>query len=109
MPLLRHSLSYHRLYFMTEDNPDYIELPIDGILDLHTFDPKDVKQLIPDYIDACLEKGIMHLRIIHGKGQGVLRTIVHSILDKHPAVLRYRLDSQSSSSWGATLADLKKD
>ncbi len=89
-------------------NPDEpVEMPIDGILDLHTFSPKEIKQLVPDYIEACLERGITEVRIIHGKGKGTLRRIVHAALDKHPAVARYRLDSQGRSSWGATLVDLQ--
>lgn len=92
---------------MTDDNP--IELPIDGILDLHIFDPKEVKQLIPDYIEICLERKIFQLRIIHGKGTGVLRQITHSILEKHPAVVSFRLDPESGGSWGATLVELRQD
>lgn len=87
--------------------PDPIELPIDGILDLHLFSPKEVKDLVPDYIEACLEKEITSLRIIHGKGKGVLRRLVHSILDKHDEVDSYRL-ADDRSSWGATLVELKK-
>ncbi|SYZ72156.1 conserved hypothetical protein [Candidatus Zixiibacteriota bacterium] len=94
---------------MNEKSGDYFELPIDGILDLHTFSPKEVKTLIPDYIDACLEKNILNIRIIHGKGTGVLRTIVHSILKKHPSVQSFRLDPEPGSSWGATLVQLKKN
>ena len=91
-----------------EDRPEQsMELPIDGTLDLHTFRPKEIKQLIPDYIDACREKGIFQLRIIHGKGKGVLRTIVRSALDKHPAVISYRHEPGSGGSWGATVVDLK--
>ena len=47
---------------------DPVELPIDGVLDLHTFRPRDIKQLVPDYLAACQEKGILRVRIIHGKG-----------------------------------------
>jgi len=83
-----------------------VEYPIDGILDLHTFSPKDVKELVPEYIHACLEKGIYQIRIIHGKGTGTLKAIVWSILEKHPDVESFKLDS-GSSSWGATLVDLK--
>ncbi|WP_018127689.1 Smr/MutS family protein [Balneola vulgaris] len=90
---------------MDENEP--IELPIDGILDLHLFQPKDLGGLIPDYIDACVEKEIFSLRIIHGKGKGVLRRTVHSILEKHPKVQSYRL-ANDSSSWGATLVDLEQ-
>ncbi len=90
---------------MTDPKP--IELPIDGILDLHLFSPKEVKDLVPDYIEACIEKEIYSIRIIHGKGKGVLRRLVHSILDKHQEVLSYRL-ADDSSSWGATLVELKR-
>lgn len=85
---------------------DPIEIPIDGILDLHHFNPKELKDLIPDYIDACLEKEIFSIRIIHGKGKGVLRRTVHSLLDKNENVVSYRL-ANDSSSWGATLVEIK--
>jgi DNA-nicking Smr family endonuclease len=83
-----------------------IELPIDGILDLHHFNPKELGDLIPDYIEACLEKGIYSIRIIHGKGKGVLRRTVHSLLEKNEQVVSYRL-ADDRSSWGATLVELK--
>ncbi len=92
---------------MTEPEPEPIELPIDGILDLHLFSPKEVKELVPDYIEACMEKEIYSLRIIHGKGKGVLRRLVHGILDKNEVVISYRL-ADDSSSWGATLVELRK-
>ena len=81
---------------------DPVELPIDGILDLHLFSPKELGDLIPDYIEACLEKDIYSIRIIHGKGKGVL----HSLLDKNEFVVSYRL-ADDRSSWGATLVELK--
>lgn len=84
------------------------ELPIDGTLDLHTFRPQDLGSLIPGYIDACLEKGIYELRIIHGKGTGQLRRSVHALLDRNEHVASYRL-AGDRSSWGATLVDLKKN
>lgn len=91
-----------------DDNPDQpVEFPIDGTLDLHTFSPKDVKTLVPEYIDECLERGILRIRIVHGKGTGTLRRIVHSILDKHPRVASYRHEGGSGGSWGATVADLE--
>ena len=61
---------------------------------------------IINYIEACLEKEITSLRIIHGKGKGVLRRTVHSILEKHHKVKSYRL-ANDSSSWGATLVELE--
>ena len=55
-----------------------VEYPIYGTLDLHTFDPREIKPLIEDYILLCREKGIFQIRIIHGKGTGTLRRTVHS-------------------------------
>ena len=85
---------------------EHHELPIDGILDLHLFNPKEIKDLVPDYIEACIDKQIFSIRIIHGKGTGTLRRTVHSILDKHADVLTYRL-ADDQSSWGATLVELR--
>ncbi len=89
---------------MDKDEPR--EYPIDGTLDLHTFSPRDIKDLVPDYIDECLKQGITQIRIVHGKGTGTLRCIVHSILDKHPKVISYRHEGGSGGSWGATVVDL---
>jgi len=90
------------------ENDDIIELPIDGVIDLHTFSPKDAADVVEEYINACAEKGIYEVRIIHGKGKGVLRRIVHSLLEKHPLVTRFTLDP-GDSGWGATIAYLKKE
>jgi len=92
----------------TYENDEIIELPIDGVLDLHTFAPREVKDLVKEYLRECLRLGIFDVRIIHGKGKGVLRRTVHSTLDKLDFVVSHRLDSQSSSSWGATLVVLKR-
>ncbi|UCC80926.1 MAG: Smr/MutS family protein [Candidatus Zixiibacteriota bacterium] len=91
----------------SEDGP--IEYPIDGTLDLHTFKPADVKELVKDYIESCLEKGVYRIRIIHGKGTGTLRRIVQSALDKHPAVAEYRHEEGSGGGWGATVVDLRRE
>jgi len=86
-----------------------IEIPIDGILDLHTFNPKEVKPLIYEYISACREKGIYSLRIIHGKGTGVLKKRVQGILKAHPDVFSYTDAPMQGGGWGATLVELKKN
>ncbi len=91
---------------MTEEGPEPIELPIDGTLDLHTFWPGDVSSVVKEYLRACDERGIYQVRIIHGKGKGVLRETVHSLLEKDPKVLDFHLDS-GPSSWGATMVYLK--
>ena len=82
------------------------EIPIDGTLDLHTFRPDDVKDLVRDYVEACRRKGILEVRIIHGKGTGVLRRIVESTLSKMPEVVSHRPGGHSGGGWGATVATL---
>lgn len=89
------------------DEPDPIEIPINGELDLHTFRPSEVKYLLEDYFEACEEKGIKRVRVIHGKGTGTLRETVHALLRKSDRVERFRLGDESSGSWGATLVQLK--
>ena len=89
------------------NNEEVIEVPIDGIIDLHTFAPEEAADVVKEYIYACSEKKIFEVRIIHGKGKGVLRRTVHSLLEKHPLVTNFSLD-QGPSGWGATVAYLKK-
>ena len=76
-------------------------------LDLHTFAPRDVAALIPDYIDECVERGFDEVRIIHGKGVGTLRRIVHAALERHPAVASYALGDHARGGWGATVVRLR--
>jgi DNA-nicking Smr family endonuclease len=91
------------------DGEEPVQLPIDGVLDLHTFRPRDLGELVPDYLEACREKGISQVRIIHGKGTGALRESVHAILKRHPRVLSFTLDHPQYGGWGATLVRLKMD
>ncbi len=92
---------------MGDHEPEAVELPVDGILDLHTFAPRDVRDLLPDYINACREKGIYEVRVIHGKGTGALRETVHSILKRLPEVLSFKLAGLDAGSWGVTIVLLR--
>ena len=83
------------------------ELPIDGVLDLHTFRPADVKGVVTDYLAECQARGILQVRIIHGKGIGQLRQTVHSILAKHPEVISFTLAGEAFGGSGATFVTLK--
>ena len=79
---------------------------IDGVLDLHTFRPSELAPLVTDYIDECRKRGILSLRIIHGKGQGVQRERVHHLLKRNPFVKAFRLAPPEAGGWGATLVEL---
>jgi DNA-nicking Smr family endonuclease len=88
-----------------EDEP--VELPIDGVLDLHTFRPEEVASLVQAYADECVRRGITELRIIHGKGKGTLRRTVHAVLGRRDDVLELRLAPPERGGWGATLVTLR--
>ena len=89
-----------------EDDP--VEFPITDELDLHTFRPSDLGELIPAYLDAARAKGIKEVRIIHGKGTGTLRTTVHTLLDRLPQLVEgYRLGDEKTGGWGATMVTLR--
>lgn len=97
---------------MTEEeywNGKTVELEINGILDLHSFHPKELKHLIPDYIEECLHRKIYEIRIIHGKGIGNIRRSVHALLDRNRNVSSYRLADETAGSWGATIVALQKE
>ncbi|MBU8932551.1 MAG: Smr/MutS family protein [candidate division Zixibacteria bacterium] len=88
-------------------NDEPVEFPIDGTLDLHLFAPADTLEVALEYIDVCLKKRLSSLRIVHGKGKGVKRRIVQSLLENHPNVVSFRHEGGSGGSWGATVVDLK--
>jgi dsDNA-specific endonuclease/ATPase MutS2 len=86
---------------------DPIEFPIDGTLDLHFFQPRDVGDLVPSYLSECLKRGILQVRIVHGKGSGILRARVHSILRMLDMVESFTLGGEGAGGWGATIVRLK--
>ena len=91
-----------------DSSDDPVPLPITGELDLHTFQPSDLGELIPAYLQACATRGISEVRIVHGKGTGTLRTTVHALLRRSPLVSHFRTGDIQSGSWGATVVTLRK-
>ena len=89
------------------DEGEPIRIPIDGVLDLHTFRPQDVKDVVVEYLAECQARGIFQVRLIHGKGIGNLRRTMHAILSKHPDVVSFTLDHPEYGGWGATLVRLR--
>ena len=87
------------------DKYEVQEYPIDGILDLHAFKPNEINSLIPEYITECINRNILEIRIIHGKGKSVLRRGVHAILERDPRVISFEM-AKDRSSWGATIVHL---
>ena len=85
-----------------------VKIPIEDIIDLHTFRPKDVPDLLEDYFSACIDKGIFSVRVIHGKGKGILKKRVREILSKNPMVESFRDASPGAGGWGASIVELKK-
>ena len=89
-----------------DDEP--VRLPIDGILDLHTFRPRDACNVVDEYIRECLEKRIYRVRIIHGKGIGTLRETMRRHLAKNPSVAGFSSAMPEEGGWGATIAILHR-
>lgn len=88
--------------------PEMVGHPIGRELDLHTFRPEEISSLLPEYFAECRKRGILRVRIIHGKGSGTLRTGVHQLLTKLPEVQQFIWPAdETSGSWGATWVVLK--
>ena len=92
---------------MPANEPSPTPWPIDGTLDLHLFQPKEVGDLLPEYLAECRKRGILQVRIVHGKGTGQLRERVHSILRRIPGVASFGLAPEGMGGWGATVVELK--
>lgn len=90
-----------------EQGEEPVEVPITGELDLHTFRPGEIGSLIPEYFRECRRRGLLTVRVIHGKGSGTLREGVHRLLERLPEVESFRPGDETSGSWGATLVRLR--
>lgn len=79
-----------------------------GELDLHTFSPRDLRALVPDFLDGCHARGHRQVRIIHGKGTGALRRSVEALLRRHPLVASFGPGDERQGAWGATVVQLRQ-
>ena len=94
-----------------EDNNFFeepVKQPIEDWIDLHTFSPKDIPDVLESYLEECYEVGLKEVRIIHGKGIGVQREIVHKILRKSTLIDTFSQAPPGAGGWGATIAILKE-
>jgi dsDNA-specific endonuclease/ATPase MutS2 len=83
-----------------------VVLPIEDSLDLHAFHPRDVASVADEYLQEAVRRGFAEVRLIHGRGRGVQRTIVQSLLARHPLVQRYFDAPPERGGWGATVVVL---
>ncbi|MGB7952327.1 MAG: Smr/MutS family protein [Candidatus Binatia bacterium] len=88
--------------------PGPIVIPIEDCLDLHTFAPADIPNVVEEYLEQCTEAGIYEIRLIHGRGKGIQRRIVQSLLAEHPQVLSFKDARPEAGGWGATVVVLKR-
>ncbi|MBD3306515.1 DNA mismatch repair protein MutS [candidate division KSB3 bacterium] len=88
--------------------PDPIELPLEDVLDLHPFPPKEIASLVEDYLREAYKAGFPAVRIIHGKGIGVQREIVRAVASRNPHVTSIRQAPEGAGGWGATLVEFRQ-
>ncbi len=89
---------------MAEDEP--FVLPVGDELDLHAFAPRDVLAVVEDYLEACRERGVLRVRLVHGRGRGVQRAAVRALLSRLPYVVSYDEAPPELGGWGATFVTL---
>ena len=89
------------------DDPDPVVLPIEDALDLHAFAPRDVPSVVEEYLAQAHARGFAEVRLIHGRGIGVQRSIVQSLLARHPLVNDYADAPEDRGGRGATLVRLR--
>ncbi len=91
-----------------EGRPDEeaVFIPLTGELDLHPFSPRDIPSVVEEYVRACAEKGVRHLRLAHGRGRGVQRAAVRRVLASLPEVDSFSDAPAGAGGWGATVVEL---
>ena len=94
---------------MNSPFPEPVEIEITDSLDLHAFQPRDVRAVVEAYLEEARKKGFRIVRIIHGKGVGVQREIVRKVLSENSYVRSFKSGDEFSGGWGATIVDLKTE
>ncbi|HEX9798652.1 MAG TPA: Smr/MutS family protein [Thermoanaerobaculia bacterium] len=89
------------------EGDDIVELALGDVLDLHGFLPRDVREIVADYLDAAWGAGFGEVRIVHGKGVGVQREMVRSLLARDPRVASFADAPGEHGGWGATVVTLR--
>lgn len=93
---------------MNHNDIEPVKLAIEDVLDLHTFHPKDIPDLLEDYFSECMKAGIFSVRIIHGKGKGIQKRRVQSLLQNNSLVVSFKDAPPEAGGWGATLVELNR-
>jgi DNA-nicking Smr family endonuclease len=93
---------------LAEDSPfsDPVVLPLEDVLDLHPFAPKDIRSVVEEYLTQCCEAGFSSVRLIHGKGRGVQRESIRTLLARLPFVKTFHEAPPEAGGWGATIVSL---
>jgi len=89
------------------DDDEPFELPIEDFIDLHPFRPREVKEVAEEYLIAAREKGFRQVRLIHGRGIGVQREIIRTLLDRLDFVEQFHDAEPTGGGWGATIVLLR--
>ncbi len=84
-----------------------VRLPIEKVLDLHAFAPKEIPSVVGEYLESCRQAGMLEVRLVHGKGTGTQRAVVRRFLGSHPDVLSFADAPPQAGGWGATIVRLK--
>ena len=79
-----------------------VEIPIGEELDLHSFRPRDIPDVVASYLDACREQGLRSVRLVHGRGKGVQRAVVQRVLSSRADVADFRDAAPEDGGWDCT-------
>jgi dsDNA-specific endonuclease/ATPase MutS2 len=86
---------------------DVVVMQIEDSIDLHTFQPREIPDIVESYLEAAVEEGFTEVRIIHGRGKGVQRARVRSVLERSPFVEDFRDSTAQRGGWGAQIVWLR--